>query len=216
MEYFILILFIIAAGLYLLYRNKKRNPSVLTDNVPEEPHFKKGSPSKKGKSDSSNILSSIIQIAEKGSDHFDIKLSKEGRLELLMFDIWFGIQALESRDIYLDYDSTHNKIEEYLTKKIVDWGLPPEKKYERVYLLRCVTDGWEMDMYGLAQSDYPRTKQYLPAYLYMCFIKEPLKVYAEESIDAKINALSSSELADFLMVYIEHQNWLVTEYRKIK
>ena len=36
------------------------------------------------------------------------------------------------------------------------------------------------------------------------------------NIDAKIDALSSSELADFLMVYIEHQNWLVTEYRKIK
>ena len=97
----------------------------------------------------------------------------------------------------------------------MDFGLPPEKKFERVYLLRCVTDGWEMDMFGLAQSDYPRTKQYLPAYLYMCFIKEPLKVYAEEFLDAKIDALSSSELADFLMVYIDHQNWLVTEFRKI-
>lgn len=216
MEYFILILFIIVVGFYLLYRYKKRNPSALADIAPEEPCFKKDTPSQKGKSDSSNVISSIIQIAEEGLDHFDMKLSKEGRLELLMFDIWFGIQALELRNIYLDYDSTHNRIEEYLTKKIVEWGLPPEKKYERVYLLRCVTDGWEKDMYSLAQSDYPRTKQYLPAYLYMCFIKEPLKVYAEEFIGAKINALSSSELADFLMVYIEHQNWLVTEYRKIK
>jgi hypothetical protein len=186
----------------------------VTNSVPVEQSYKKETTRRKD--NSVNTLSSIIRIAEKGSDHFNMKLSKEGRLELLMFDIWFGIQALESRGIYLDYDSTHNKIEEYLTKKIVDWGLPFEKKYERVYLLRCVTDGWEMDMYGLAQSDYPRTKQYLPAYLYMCFIKEPLKVYAEEFIDAKINALSSSELADFLMVYIEHQNWLVTEFRKIK
>lgn len=216
MEYFIIILFIIAVGFYLLYRYKKRNLSTLTNIAHQEPHFKNGALSQKSKSDNSNVLSSIIQIAEKGSDHFDMKLSKEGRLELLMFDIWFGIQALKSRDIFLDYDSTHNRIEEYLTKKIIEWGLPPEKKYERVYLLRCVTDGWEMDMYGLAQSDYPRTKQFLPAYLYMCFIKEPLKVYAEEFIDAKIDALSSSELADFLMVYIDHQNWLVSEYRKIK
>ena len=211
MEY--LIILVIVIGFYLLYRYEKRDTSDVTEYVSVEQSCKKETTSRKG--NSSNALSSIIQIAEKGADHFDMKLSKEGRLELLMFDIWFGIQALESRDIYLDYDSTHNQIEEYLIKKIVDWGLPPEKKYERVYLLRCVTDGWEMDMYGLAQSDYPRTKQYLPAYLYMCFIKEPLKVYAEEFLDAKIDALSSSELADFLMVYINHQNWLVTEYRKI-
>lgn len=212
MEYLIIIL-VVAIGFYLLYRYEKRDTSDVSDYVSMEQSYKKETTSRKG--NSSNALSSIIQIAEKGADHFDMKLSKEGRLELLMFDIWFGIQALESRDIYLNYDSTHNQIEEYLIKKIVDWGLPPEKKYERVYLLRCVTDGWEMDMYGLAQSDYPRTKQYLPAYLYMCFIKEPLKVYAEEFLDAKIDALSSSELADFLMVYIDHQNWLVTEYRKI-
>ena len=214
MEYIIIIILVVAVGYYLLYRYKKSNTSHVTNSVPAEQSYKKETTRRKD--NSVNTLSSIIRIAEKGSDHFNMKLSKEGRLELLMFDIWFGIQALESRGIYLDYDSTHNKIEEYLTKKIVDWGLPSEKKYERVYLLRSVTDGWEMDMYGLAQSDYPRTKQYLPAYLYMCFIKEPLKVYAEEFIDAKINALSSSELADFLMVYIEHQNWLVTEFRKIK
>lgn len=214
MEYLILIILVVALSFYLLYRYKKSDTSHVTDHVSIERSHKKKTISRKG--NSSAVLSSIIQIAEKGVDHFYIKLSKEGRLELLMFDIWFGIQALESREIYLDYDSTHNRIEEYLIKKIVDLGLPPEKKYERVYLLRSVTEGWEMDMYGLAKSDYPRTKQYLPAYLYMCFIKEPLKVYAEDFLDAKINALSNSELADFLMVYIEHQNWLVTEYRKIK
>ncbi len=212
MEYLIIIL-VVAIGFYLLYRYEKRDTSDVSDYDSMEQSYKKEITSRKG--NSSKALSSIIQIAEKGADYFDMKLSKEGRLELLMFDIWFGIQTLESRDIYLDYDSTHNRIEEYLIKKIVEWGLPPERKYERVYFLRSVTDGWEMDMYGLAQSDYPRTKQYLPAYLYMCFIKEPLKVYAEEFLDAKIDALSSSELADFLMVYIDHQNWLVTEYRKI-
>lgn len=212
MEYLI-IFFIVAIGFYLLYRYEKRDTSDVTEYVSVEQSYKKQTTSRKG--NSANALSSIFQIAEKGADHFDMNLSKEGRLELLMFDIWFGIQALESRDIYLDYDSTQNRIEEYLIKKIVDLGLPPENKLERVYLLRCVTDGWEMDMYGLAQSDYPRTKQYLPAYLYMCFIKEPLKVYAEEFLDKKIDALSSSELSDFLMVYIDHQNWLVTEYRKI-
>ena len=105
---------------------------------------------------------------------------------------------------------------DFFMKKIVDLGLPLEKKYERLYLLRSVDGGWERDMLGLAQSDYPRTKQYLPAYLYMCFIKEPLRVYTEEFLDAKIDALSSSKLANFLMAYIEHQNWLDTEYEKIK
>lgn len=213
MEYLIIIL-VVAIGFYLLYRYEKRDTSDVSDYVSMEQSYKKEATSRKG--NSSNALSSIIQIAEKGADHFDMKLSKEGRLELLMFDIWFGIQALESRGIILDHDSTHNRIEEFLIKKIENWGLPAEKKYERVYLLRCVTDGWEMDMYGLAQSDYPRTKQYLPAYLYMCFIEGPLKVFSEELLDAKIDALSSSKLADFLMVYINHQNWLVTEYRKIK
>lgn len=94
MVYFIIILFIIAVGFYLLYRYKKRNPSTLTIIAHQEPHFKNSALSQKSKSDNSNVLSSIIQIAEKGSDHFDMKLSKEGRLELLMFDICFGIQAL--------------------------------------------------------------------------------------------------------------------------
>ncbi|MCR5680202.1 MAG: hypothetical protein K6G08_08345 [Prevotella sp.] len=170
----------------------------------------------KTKNTRKDALTSIFRISEKGGDHFKAPLSKEGQLELLMFDIWFGIQSLESRGILLDYEDTQKRIEDYLIKVIQNFGLPSEKKYERVYLLRSVTDGWEREMLGLAQSDYPRTKQYLPAYLYICFIKEPLKVYADEFLEAKIDSLNISDLADFFMVFIEHQNWLVSEFRKIK
>lgn len=129
MEYIIISIFVVAIGFYLFRRYGKRDDSDVSEYVSV------GQPYDKNRTDrkniSSNILSSIIQIAEKGVNHFELKLSKEGQLELLMFDIWFGIQALESRDIYLDNDSTHNRIEEYLTKKIADWGLPSEKNERR-------------------------------------------------------------------------------------
>lgn len=203
MIYLILIIILFYACYYLWYKHEEHH---ISNNSLKEPKTKN---TRKG------VLTSIFRIAEKGGDHFKAPLSKEGQLELLMFDIWFGIQSLESRDIFLDYEDTQKRIEDYLIKMIQNYGLPAEKKYERVYLLRSVTDGWEREMWGLAQSDYPRTKQYLPAYLYLCFIKEPLKVYTDEVLDSKIDSLNISDLADFFMVYTEHQNWLVSEYRKI-
>lgn len=161
-----------------------------------------------------DILTSIFNVAERGVEHFNMPISKEGEFELLMFDIWLGVKVLESKNINIK--KSQERIEKFLENKIRDFGFPSEKKYERIYLLRCVTDGWENDMYGLAHSDYPRTRQYLPAYLYMCFIKEPLKVYTEDVLERKISVLNITEVADFFMIYTEHHEWLISELNKIE
>ena len=206
MIYLFLIFVFLAFCVYISFKDNKKNS--VDNDVPI--YNVRGS-----KNEGKDILKSIFRIAEKGADHFKMPLSKEGQLELLMFDVWFCLQSLDSKGIFLDYDDTQKRIEDYLIGIIRNFGMPSEKKYERVYLLRCVTEGWERDMFGLAQSDYPRTKQYLPAYLYMCIIKEPLKIYADDILYSKIDSLRASDLADFFMVYIEHHDWLVTELRKI-
>lgn len=212
MIYLILIVILVVVCFYFLYKHE-RNGVVDDDYIPIS-NVNSVKPSANNLK--TDTLTSIFRIAKNGPNHFKMSLTKEGQLELLMFDIWFGIQALEARDIFLEYDDTQKRVEDYLLNNIQSLGLPLEKKYERIYLLRSVTDGWEREMWGLAQSDYPRTKQYLPAYLYMCFIEEPLKVYADEFLDAKIESIKMSDLADFFKVYVEHQNWLVSEFRKIK
>lgn len=211
MIYFFLVVLFVAVCLYLLYRHKS-NSTKDDDYVPLSNTCSREFVPKKAEKD---YLASIFRVAGKGSEHFKMPLSKEGEIELLMFDIWFGIQSLESRGLFVDYKETLNRIENFLISEIQTHGLPSEMKYERVYLLRSVSERWEMEMFGLAQSDYPRTKQYLPAYLYLCFVKDPLKVYVDEVLESIIDSLKTSDLADFFMVYIEHHEWLVSELRKI-
>ena len=37
-----------------------------------------------------DILASIFKVAEKGMYNFNFPITKEGRFEILMFDIWLG------------------------------------------------------------------------------------------------------------------------------
>lgn len=42
-----------------------------------------------------DILTSIFKVAEKGMYNFNFPITKEGRFEILMFDVWLGTRLIE-------------------------------------------------------------------------------------------------------------------------
>lgn len=159
---------------------------------------------KRGQDD---ILVSIFKVAEEGMYNLNFPITKEGRFEVMMFDIWLGTRLMEEQNIDVDYMSMQNKIEAYLKQTTLKLDLPVEKRYERVYLFR--ENGWEHDVMGLIHSDYPRTKQFLPAYMYLCMVSKPLLVFDDEISAKEAGKTSLSDVADFLEPFCEHYSWLV-------
>lgn len=165
----------------------------------------------KGKTN--DVLTSVFTVAEKGMYNINFSISQEGRFEVAMFDIWLGTMLMEEQHINIDYMLMQNKIEEYLKQTVLKLGLPVEKKYERTYLFR--KEGWEHDVMGLIHSDYPRTKQFLPAYMYLCMVAHPLLVFDEETTERKLSEIPTDELVEFLGPFCEHYSWLVKTIMKL-
>lgn len=160
------------------------------------------------KSDNINhSLKSVFTVAEKGMYNIDFPISQEGRFEIAMFDIWVGTMLMKEQHINIDYKLMQNKIEEYLKQTALKLGLPVEKKYMMTYIFR--EEGWEHDVMGLIHSDYPQTKQFLPAYMYLCIVAHPLLVFDEETTEKKLSEIPTYELCEFLGPFCEHYSWLV-------
>lgn len=153
------------------------------------------------------IMADIFATAHEGMQAFDYPgITKEGKFEVLMFDIWVGASlASVGRNI----PNMDDQIDQYLLEVISELNLPKEKKYERVYLFRELENVWEEDMIGLSQSNYPQTKQYLPYNLYICMIKHPCIVFTEEGMIQEMLKISYTEVADFLMIFGKHYEWLI-------
>lgn len=165
---------------------------------------------KRGQDD---ILTSIFKVAEKGMYNLDFPLTKEGQFEILMFDIWLGTRLLEEQSANVDYMSMQNKIEVYLKQIALKLELPVSRDYKIVYMLR--EDGWEHDIMGLIHSDYPRTKQFLPAYMYLYIVAKPLIIFDDETTAKEANKISLNDVADFLEPFCEHYSWLVQTIMKL-
>lgn len=150
-----------------------------------------------------DILASIFKVAEKSMHNINFPLTEEGRIEVLMFDIWLGTKLMEEQNIEIDYMLMQNRIEAFLKKTIQKIGLPIENKYERIYLFR--EEGWERDIMGLIHSDYPRTQQFLPSYMYLCMVANPLLVFDIN----KIEEVALSDAVDFLGPFCEHYTYVV-------
>jgi hypothetical protein len=162
--------------------------------------------SKKEKKD--DVLTSIFKIAEKGMSNIKFPISKEGKFEVMMFDIWLGTKLMEEK-INIDYRLMQDKIEDHLKQTALKMGLPTKRDYELIYFFR--KEGWTHDVMGLIHSDYPRTKQFLPGYLYLCVVSIPLLVFDYETTRNinKIEEIPLNDLSDFLSPFCEHYSWLV-------
>lgn len=165
------------------------------------------------KGNTNDVLTSVFTVAEKGMNNINFSISQEGRFEVAMFDIWLATMLMKEQHVNIDYMLMQDKIENFLKQTVQKLGLPSEKKYERIYLFR--EEGWENDVMGLIRSDYPRTKQFLPAYMYLCIVAHPLLVFDEETTEKKLSEIPTDELVEFLGPFCEHYSWLVEAIMKL-
>lgn len=157
-------------------------------------------------------VETIFKIAEEGMFNMPIAMTPQGRLEVYMFDVWLGVQMLEKKKIHVSYELIFSKIESIKTQKL---NLSKEIPCDMIYCERI--EGWEHDIHGLVMSDYPRTKQFLPGYMYLCMIEKPLSIFADNNAisDYINNELDIANLADFLSPFSEHYIWIYTKITKL-
>ena len=161
-----------------------------------------------------DVLTSIFKVAERGIYNINFPISNEGQFEIMMFDVWLGTKIMEEKILEIDFMLMQNKIEDYLKQNALKLNLPPEKKCERIYMFR--EEGWEHDVMGLVHSDYPRTKQFLPGYMYLCMVAKPLVVFDHKTTGKKIDEIPIDSLVDFLGPFCDHYSWLLKQLQFIK
>lgn len=160
------------------------------------------------------VISQIYDIAQKGPDHFDLSLTAGGKLELILFDLWYVEQMLSLNSDDFDDDAFIDKMASFVKEQVNKLGINSDSEYDILYYLR--NEYWEKEVMGLAKSDFPKTRQYMPIYLYLCFIKKPLHVIDDTNrMKELVSDVPTTELVKFLDAYIKHQHWLVTQYKSI-
>ena len=158
-----------------------------------------------------NYLESIFKSAERGMTEFNMPLTNEGKFEVLMYGIWLGTKSLDEFGIPQNYKESLSKVNDFLVDYAKRLGIPSERKAERLFVLR--DEDWEKDTKSLARSNYPQTKQYLPEYLYMCFVDSPLVLYSSIDMTRKAEQIDSTNLIDFLAVFEAFYNKLIDDYK---
>ena len=158
-----------------------------------------------------NYLESIFKSAEHGMTEFNMPLTNEGKFEVLMYGIWLGMKALDEFGIPQNYKESLSNVNEFLVDYAKRLGSPPEKKAERLFVLR--NEDWEKDTNSLARSNYPQTKQYLSDYLYLCFVDSPLVLYSSNELVRREEQIDPSNLVDFLAVFETYYNKLIDDYK---
>lgn len=157
-----------------------------------------------------NYLESIFKSAERGMTEFNMPLTNEGKFEVLMYGIWLGMKALDEFGIPQNYKESLDKVNGFLVEYAKRLGIPSERKAERLFVLR--DEDWEKDTNSLARSNYPQTKQYLPDYLYLCFVDSPLVLYSSIELARRTEQIDPSNLIDFLAVFETYYNKLVEDF----
>lgn len=157
-----------------------------------------------------NYLESIFKSAERGMTEFNMPLTNEGKFEVLMYGIWLGMKALDEFGIPQNHKESLSKVNDFLVDYAKRLGIPQERKAERLFVLR--DEDWEKDTKSLARSNYPQTKQYLPDYLYMCFVGSPLVLYSSFDMMRKAEQIDPTNLIDFLAIFETYYNRLVEDF----
>lgn len=141
-------------------------------------------------------------------------LSNEGKFELVMYDVWLGQKITTNYEEFHDFGHEIDMVENFLKETSHKLGLSEGKKLERLYLIR--EDDLEADTYGLVTSDYPRTKQYIHEYLYMCIVGSPTNVYTEERLAMLLADVPFDRIMNFMDAFIKHYNWVISQFQALK
>ena len=129
------------------------------------------------KTHTNDILNIIVPLAEEGVKKMenDFKhATNEGKFEIFMFNVFIGwMYFLERNEIDTASDIGNQKmlkLFEYSLKQNIKWKIS-----DLVEIYKERFRSYKMDLSGLQNSNYPKTKQYLPAYTFNSMYYEPLK-----------------------------------------
>ena len=81
---------------------------------------------------------------------------------------------------------------------------------------------YKNEIVGLQKSDYPRTKQFIPYYIYYFINESPLENVSEEKDMNYVRACmmdydhKMDDICYFLNIFFKHYNWLIGKYRTLK
>ncbi len=163
-------------------------------------------------SNKQNYLESIFKSAEQRMKEFKMPLVNEGKFEALMYGIWLGMKALDEFGIPQNYEESYSIVEDFLVNYAERLGISPDKKVERLFVFR--DEEWNNETMALAKSNYPQTKQYLPEYLYLCFVDSPLVLYGDATnLHNRAEQIDTSDLIEFLAAFEIYYNSLIGDFK---
>jgi len=166
-----------------------------------------------------DILGTICPIAEEGVNYLEQNyksVNNTGKFEIYMFNILLGwMYYLERDQINIQSDIGNQKLlklYEYSLKSGIKWKIT-----QMVELYKERFKSFKKDIQGLQKSNYPETKQYLPAYTFSVIYYEQLEKYpdmdwTDYNDENKFDTEKNKELSEFTGTLIDQINWI---YRKL-
>lgn len=170
------------------------------------------------KTQKNDILNIIVPLAEEGVRNIESDFkptTKEGKFEIFMFNIFLGWMYFLERDKIDTSSDIGNqkllKLFEYSLKQNIKWEIS-----DLVVVYKERFRSYKEDLSGIQKSNYPKTKQYLPAYTFNSMYYEPLKKYQDLSwtdfnnMD-KFDVEKCEELSEFTGALISQINRIFKE-----
>ena len=102
-------------------------------------------------------LNSIFELAEREMKDFNMPLTNEGKFEVLMYGIWLGMKVLDESGIPQNNAvELSSKISDFLVEYAKKLDISPDKKVERLFVLR---DGdWYRETNSFVESKLSSNK----------------------------------------------------------
>lgn len=151
------------------------------------------------KEEKSEVVMKILNTSNNALNTFQTSCNptdKKGLFEVLMFNVFFCWSYYHERDLFYPNKGMVLVKLNFLHKKSTDFGIDLKySEFTKLYQKRFSDFKEELKIF--VKSDYPRTKQYLPKYIFSVFYYEQLKLFPDVSdiLDSWIS-LQSDEYED--------------------
>jgi hypothetical protein len=162
-----------------------------------------------------NQIAKVINFSKNSISFFleswNHPISKEGEFEVLIFGACIGfLHGLEKGLIERNNDSIEH-LNFLLFKEMHIQNFMEQESLKGTNYFRVRLNALKKDLVGMAMSDYPKTKQYIPYYTFNCINYEPLKVeqdlsWAKSGGNEGMNMEKRILASDFLRAYSTHHN----------
>lgn len=184
-------------------------------NSPEMKDENQNKPSSKN-----DILKTMVTIAEESVSDIENNYksaSDFGKFEIFMFYMFLGwMFYLESNKIDKSSDIANQKLLklfEYSLKQGISWKIA---EMQELYKFRF--KAFQQVLSGIRNSNYPITKQYLPAYVFNAIYYQPLSIeqdlgWVNLQNDNFFDFEKYEELSDFTSVFIKQINKAFNQLR---